>query len=215
MALWIPVFTRLPGTRGCSRVLTVYGIETRTVLSLWSFLRRCSRVLTVYGIETTYNISNGSINANAAVRYLPFTVFKFPQTQKAHRIRIDSGFCVLFTCRTEDRLFLHGFQAEDISGRSFFAGNLKMKRLHPGLYYRHQKRSGLWKKVTGCLFGMYLLYCFKMTDEWLGWWWKEVCHGEEAQKEPQTLYRPETCVMWKEKEVRTMVRRKVENEKKG
>ena len=96
---------------------------------------------------------------------------------------------------------MHGFQAEDISGRSFFAGNLKMKRLHPGLYYRHQKRSGLWKEVTGCLFGMYLLYCFKMTDEWLGWWWKEVCHGEEAQKEPQTLYRPETCVKRKGKEM--------------
>ena len=154
-------------------------------------------------------------NHLAAVGYLPFTVFKFPQTQKAHRFRIDSGFCVLFTCRTEDRLFLHGFQAEDISRRSFLAGNLKMKRLHPGLYYRHQKRSGLWKEVTGCLFGMYLLYCFKMTDEWLGWWWKEVCHGEEAQKDPQTLYRPETCVTWKEKEIRTMVRRKDEKEKKG
>lgn len=136
----------------------------------------------------------------AAVGYLPFTVFKFPQTQKAHRFRIDSGFCVLFTCRTEDRLSMHGFQAEDISRRSFFAGNLKMKRLHPGLYYRHQKRSGLWKEVTGCLFGMYLLYCFKMTDEWLGWWWKEVCHGEEAQKQPQMLYRPETCVKRKGKE---------------
>ena len=29
---------------------------------------------------------------------------------------------------------------------------------------------------------------------------KEVCHGEEAQKEPQTLYRPETCVKRKGKE---------------
>ena len=37
----------------------------------------------------------------AAVGYLPFTVFKFPQTQKAHRFRIDSGFCVLFTCRRQ------------------------------------------------------------------------------------------------------------------
>ena len=146
--------------------------------NLWS----CSQVLTVYGIETNPRYYTCLGHLTAAVGYLPFTVFKFPQTQKAHRFRIDSGFCVLFTCRTEDRLSMHGFQAEDISGRSFFAGNLKMKRLHPGLYYRHQKRSGLWKEVTGCLFGMYLLHCFKMTDEWLGWWWRRCVMGKKRKK---------------------------------
>ena len=51
MALWIPVFTGLPGTRGCSWVLTVYGIET------WSCVRNLSSTF-------------------AAVGYLPFTVLK-------------------------------------------------------------------------------------------------------------------------------------------
>ena len=46
------MFTELPGTRGCSRVLTVYGIETLEMLPSRNGCRL------------------------AAVGYLPFTVLK-------------------------------------------------------------------------------------------------------------------------------------------
>ena len=71
------MFTGLPGTRGCSRVLTVYGIETYFPIAwVQQFVYRCSRVLTVYGIETSCQpISDGLFHL-AAVGYLPFTVLK-------------------------------------------------------------------------------------------------------------------------------------------
>ena len=72
------MFTGLPGTRGCSRVLTVYGIETseKLISSLHAALAAAVGYLPFTVLKPATLFQRPRHYRLAAVGYLPFTVLK-------------------------------------------------------------------------------------------------------------------------------------------